>query len=76
MKDIFASVCHIKSRIDFVTGSFPFIPLSVLRCNKTAFFSYFLHFVVPMGISPMGNLGLFPQGKPPATESRYPTLTN
>ena len=27
-----------------------------------------------MGISPMGNLGCFRQGKPAATESRYPTL--
>ena len=36
----------------------------------------FVHFVVPMGISPMGNSGRFPQGKPAATESRYPTLTN
>ena len=27
----------------------------------------------PSGISPMGNLGCFPQGKPAATESRYPT---
>ena len=27
----------------------------------------FVHFVVPMGISPMGNLGCFPQGKPAAT---------
>ena len=30
-----------------------------------------------MGISPMGNSGrFFPQGKPAATESRYPILTN
>ena len=35
-----------------------------------------LHFVVPMGIYVMGNLGRFPQGKPAATESRCPTLTN
>ena len=35
-------------------------------------FLYFLHFVVPMGI----NSGSFPQGKPAATESRYPTLAN
>ena len=37
---------------------------------------YFLHFAVPMGISPMGNSGRFPEGKPAATESRYPTLIN
>ena len=35
---------------------------------------YFVHCVVPMGFSPMGNYGRFPQGKPGATESRYPTL--
>ena len=40
------------------------------------FFLHFVHFVVPMGISPMGNLGRFPQGKPAATELRYPTLIN
>ena len=39
-------------------------------------FLYFVHFVVPMGISSMRNLGCFPQGKPAATESRYPTLIN
>ena len=37
---------------------------------------YFIHFVVPVGISSMGNSGLFPQGKPAATESRYSTLIN
>ena len=39
-------------------------------------FWYFVHFVVPMGISPMGNLGRFPEGKPAVTESLYPTLIN
>ena len=29
-----------------------------------------------MGISPVGNSGRFPQGKPAATKSRYPTLMN
>ena len=33
-------------------------------------------FFVPMVIYPMGNSGRFPQGKPAATESRYPTLIN
>ena len=33
----------------------------------------FLQLYCPSGISPMGNLGCFPQGKPAATESRYPT---
>ena len=37
---------------------------------------YYVHFVVPMGIYPMGNSCRFPQGKPAATESRYPTLIN
>ena len=36
----------------------------------------FVYFLVPIRISPMGNSGLFPQGKPVATESRYPTQTN
>ena len=30
-------------------------------------FLYFVHFVVPKGVSPMGNSGRFPQGKPAAT---------
>ena len=34
-------------------------------------FLYIVHFVVPMGISPMRNSGRFPQGKPAATESHY-----
>ena len=42
------------------------------------FFNYFLiiiflHFVIPIGISPKRNRVAFP---PAATESRYPTLTN
>ena len=37
-------------------------------------FFLFLHFVVPMGISRMGNSGRFPQGKPDATESRTTQL--
>ena len=37
---------------------------------------YFVHFVVPMGISPMGNWGRVPQGKLAAAVSRYPTLIN
>ena len=37
---------------------------------------YFVHLVVPIGISPMGNSDRFPQGKPAAIESRYPTLIN
>ena len=45
-------------------------------CYLKKIFFYFIHFVVPMGISPMGNLGLFPQGMPAATELHYPTLTN
>ena len=36
----------------------------------------FVHFVVPMGISPMGNLSRFSPRKPAGTESRYPILTN
>ena len=33
-----------------------------------------LHNVVPMGIFPMENWGRCPQGKPAATELRFPTL--
>ena len=39
------------------------------------FFSL-LDFVVPIRIFPVGNSDRFPQGKPAATESRYPTLIN
>ena len=34
---------------------------------------YFLRLYCPNGISPTGNSGCFPWGKPAATESRYPT---
>ena len=34
---------------------------------------YFLQLCCPNRISPMGNSGCLPQGKPAATESRYPT---
>ena len=37
-------------------------------------FWYFVHFVVPMEISPIGNSGSVSQGKPAAAESRYSTL--
>ena len=35
----------------------------------------FIHFAVPIGISPMGIPDRFPQGKPAATELHYPPLT-
>ena len=35
---------------------------------------YFVHFVVPVRISPMRNLGGFPQGKPAATETCCPSV--
>ena len=46
------------------------------------YFFFWVHFlkkpfdnrIVPNGISPMGNSGCFPRGKPAATESRYPTF--
>ena len=50
------------------------IIISSSSSSSIAFFK--IHFVVPMGISHMENSGRFPQGKPAATESRYPTLTN
>ena len=40
------------------------------------FIIFCIHFVVPMGIVPMGSACHFPLGKPAATESRYPTLSN
>ena len=33
---------------------------------------YISQLYCPIGISPTGNFGCFPQGKPAATESRYP----
>ena len=47
----------------------------------TTFHFYFLHFFLyyflqlscPSGISPTGNSGYLPRGKPAVTESRYPT---
>ena len=36
----------------------------------------FIHFVVPVGFFHMENSGCISQGKPAATESRYPTLIN
>ena len=40
---------------------------------KEIYFLLFLQLNCPSGISPMGNLGCLPRGKPAATESRYPT---
>ena len=42
---------------------------------KSIFFSLFFspQLYCPKGISPMGNSGCLPRGKPAATESRYPT---
>ena len=37
------------------------------RSNVFCIILYFVHIVVPMGISPMGNLGRLPQEKPAAT---------
>ena len=36
-------------------------------------YTFFRQLHCPIGISPVGNSGCFPQGKPTATESRYPT---
>ena len=52
-------------------GDFHSIAISCLPV-----FCIFVHFVVPMGISPMGNLGRIQQEKPAATELCYPTLIN
>ena len=37
------------------------------------FFFFFNNCIVPIGISPVGNSGCLPRGKPAATQSRYPT---
>ena len=44
-----------------------------LLFKKTFFFFNFLQLYCPSGISPMGNSGCLPRGKPVATESRYPS---
>ena len=41
--------------------------------NTSLFTSHFLQLYCPNGISPMGNSGCLPWGKPAGTESRYPT---
>ena len=52
-------------------------PQITILCQVYLLLSFFLfHFVVPIGIYPVGNSGRFPQGKPAATESRDPALTN
>ena len=55
-----------------------FVSFLLFRCCYLLFSIQFcfIHFVVPIEISPMGNSGRFPQGKPGATESRYPTVIN
>ena len=44
----------------------------VFKKRVITFASYVLQLYCPFGISPMGDLGCFPQGKPAATEPRYP----
>ena len=51
----------------------PSFLLHSLPVLRTACFVFFL-FCTLLGISPMGNWSRFPQGKPAATESRYPAL--
>ena len=58
-KNVPTAFLEIKQLICYVHGCVQ-IPL--------LFYMHFVHFVVPMGISPMGNLGHFPEGKPAATE--------
>ena len=50
--------------------------LSLCLRDRVLSLSFFLHLVVAMGILHMGTSGRFPQGKPAASESRYPTLIN
>ena len=54
-----------------------FLPVNgSARTIYVGFWVVVLRFVAPMGIFPVGKSGHFPQGKPAATESRYPNLRN
>ena len=46
---------------------------SLASDSKLHFLFYFLQLYCPNGISPMGNSGCLPQGKPAVTELCYPT---
>ena len=70
---------HAKFETDFTDSKIndnTNIPVLEGREYLLTVFRILYHFVVPMGISPMGNSGGFPEGKPAATESRYSTLIN
>ena len=43
--------------------------------SNSLLFKHFLQLYCPNGITPMGNSGCSPQGKPAATESRYPAYS-
>ena len=50
------------------------ISYSLLFTLIFTFLLFFLTTVLSRGISPIGNSGCFPRGKPAATESRFPTF--
>ena len=52
-----------KSTVAELTSAF----LRILGHDCILYFLYSVHFVVPVGISPVGNSGRFPQEKPAAT---------
>ena len=60
-----------NSWIDEKTGN---LRKKVVRSSVVSFFIFFifLQLYCPKGISPIGNSGCSPQGKPAATGSRYP----
>ena len=60
------------SRVRWIIETLKHQACSVSEYRKYFTF-YFLRLYCPNGISPMGNSGCLPLGKPAATESRYPS---
>ena len=65
-----------RQRLQLTPSLLPVHQTPIIYIFVLFLYIFFIQFVVPMGISPMGNSGRFPQGKPAATESRYQALTN
>ena len=62
----------LVTRVRFPDGAGFFLSFPLLVLLLRLF--VVVYFVVPMGFFLMGNSGRLPRGKPPAIESRYPTL--
>ena len=62
-----------NTNVTRTTGSSFFGSTGILFLLFFFLFFNFLQLYCPNGISPMGNSGCFPRGKPAAKESRYPT---